>query len=158
MPMPQDASSPVRRTGSKLHVTYKVRGYHIDINGHVNNAVYLNYLEDARDDFLESLGLSLPDLQAQGILVVLAEVRIKYHRPALYGDRIEVWGWLCELRRVKSTWKMDIRQADSGHVLAEAWVRSAFLNELQQIIPIPEFVRERFEPLHVPDVASRWRR
>lgn len=141
----------VRREGKKLHTTYKVRGYHIDTNGHVNNAVYLNYLEDARDDFLEHLGMSIAELLQQGVLVFLSEVRLKFHSPALYGDHIEVWGWLCELRRVKSTWKMELRRAGSGELLAEAWIRAAFLNTEHHVIPIPQNVRETMESVYIPE-------
>jgi len=140
-----------RREGKRLCITYKVRGYHIDTNGHVNNAVYLNYLEDARDDFLEHLGLSISGFLQQGVLVFLSEVRIKFHMPALYGDRVEVWGWLCELRRVKSTWKMELRRAGTGELLAEAWIRAAFLNADQRIIRIPEEARATLETVHIPE-------
>jgi len=145
------ATSVVQRQGHKLHTTYKVRGYHIDTNDHVNNAVYLNYLEDARDDFLEYLGLSVSGFQARGVLLFLSEVRLKYHRPAEYGDWLEVWGWLSELRRVKSTWRMEIRRAGAGDLLTEAWMHAAFLDATHRILPIPEEVRHVLETIYIPD-------
>jgi YbgC/YbaW family acyl-CoA thioester hydrolase len=140
----------VRRQGNKLCTTYKVRGYHIDTNDHVNNAVYLNYLEDARDDFLEFLGLSVAGFQAQGVLVFLSEVRLKYHQPAVYGDWLDVWGWLSELRRVKSTWKMEIRRAGAGELLTEAWMQAAFLDVEHRILPIPSEARALLETIYAP--------
>jgi len=141
----------VRRQGKKLYTTYKVRGYHIDTNDHVNNAVYLNYLEDARDDFLEFLGLSVSSFQSQGILVFLAEVRLKFHRPAEYGDWLEVSGWISTLRRVKSTWKMDIRRAGTDVLLTEAWMNAAFLNTDHRILPIPPEAHSVLETIYIPE-------
>ena len=144
-------ATAVHRQGKRLHTTYKVRGYHIDTNDHVNNAVYLNYLEDARDDFLEYLGLSVSGFQAHGVLVFLSEVRIKFHQPAKYGDHLDVWGWLSELRRVKSTWKMEIRRAGAGDLLTEAWMHAAFLSATHRILPIPQEARDALETIYLPE-------
>ena len=141
----------VQRDGKQLCTTYKVRGYHVDINGHVNNAVYLNYLEDARDDFLKHLGFSIAEFQARGDSVVLAEVHIRFIQPALYGDILEARGWLSELRRVRSTWRMELWRAGTGVLLTQAWVKVAFLDRTGRVIPIPEAARARLETVYIPE-------
>lgn len=69
--------------------TVKVRGYHLDLYGHVNNARYLEFLEEARWRLLEE-NRDLGALHAQGIGFVAVKIVINYRRPALLGDRLEI--------------------------------------------------------------------
>lgn len=63
----------------------EVRDYECDIQGIVNNANYLHYLEATRHKFIQSLGLSFKKLHDGGMDVVVSEIEIKY-RTALTGD------------------------------------------------------------------------
>ena len=63
----------------------EVRDYECDIQGIVNNANYLHYLEATRHMFIKSLGLSFKKLHDDGMDVVVSEIEIKY-RTALTGD------------------------------------------------------------------------
>ena len=52
------------------HTTYvEVRTYELDSYNHVNNAVYLNYLEHARMDFLKAIGFDYKGLFAEGYML-----------------------------------------------------------------------------------------
>ena len=57
-----------------------VRWYECDTYGHVNNAVYLHYLEFARENYMRDLGISFSDMRASGIGLVVARVSIDYRR------------------------------------------------------------------------------
>lgn len=63
-----------------------VRFFDIDMNNHVNNAVYLTYMENARTDLLMHDFLSY---QKQGILFVVAEANCKYKRPIRLNDKVK---------------------------------------------------------------------
>lgn len=56
------------------------RSYECDGYGHVNNAVYLNYLEYARLEFLKGLGIDYGQLRAGGIGFVVVRICIDYRR------------------------------------------------------------------------------
>lgn len=77
-----------------------VRSYHLDGYGHVNNARYLEFLEEARWAFFERHGLS--DL-LQGIQMVVSRIDIRYRRSAIDGDILETETRLLEIlpRQVK---------------------------------------------------------
>jgi len=74
-----------------------VRGYELDVQGHLNQAVYLQYAEHARWECLRAAGI-LPDtLVAAGVGPVVLETVIKYLRELRGGDEAEVtcafvWG------------------------------------------------------------------
>lgn len=67
-----------------------VRSYECDAYNHVNNSVYLNYLEQARVEMLLDDGINYYELFNQGIGVIISEVNIKYLRSALPGDQLVV--------------------------------------------------------------------
>ena len=62
-----------------FNYTFKVRGYELDSFGHVNHAVYLNYMEQARWEIVRELGLYEMFKESGGFLVVI-EVNSKFIR------------------------------------------------------------------------------
>jgi len=67
-----------------------VRSYECDSYGHVNNAVYLHYLELARHTYLRDVGISLDELRAAGYALVVARVAIDYRLPCRTDDVLSV--------------------------------------------------------------------
>ena len=59
----------------------KVRSYECDFESIVNNAVYQNYLEHTRHEFLEAHHLNVVDLHRKGIDTVVARIQIAYKSP-----------------------------------------------------------------------------
>ncbi|GGW74597.1 thioesterase [Streptomyces griseoloalbus] len=74
-----------------------VRGYETDVQGHLNQAVYLNYAEHARWSLLQKAGITQSGLISQGVGPVALETTIRYRRELLAGDEVDVscaftWG------------------------------------------------------------------
>ncbi|MGY6021268.1 acyl-CoA thioesterase [Streptomyces spinosirectus] len=99
-------------------VPVTVRGYETDVQGHLNQAVYLNYAEHARWSLLRAAGIGQAELIGRGVGPVALETTIRYRRELLAGDEVEVtcaflWG-------ERKTFRMEqtIRKAD-GTVAAE---------------------------------------
>ena len=67
-----------------------VRDYECDLQGIVNNAVYLNYLEHARHEFLKERGLDFAVLHEEGLDLVVVRVELDYRSPLRSGDRFAV--------------------------------------------------------------------
>ena len=68
---------------------FEVRGYELDSFCHVNNAVYLNYIEQARWDILKKSGF-MEELINKGFFLVVTETNIKYIREAGLFDELIV--------------------------------------------------------------------
>lgn len=79
-------------------VSIQIRFSDIDWMGHVNNAVYLNYIEKARIDFFKTAALKI-DWKKVGI--ILARTEINYKMPALLEDDLYVKTW-CSRTGTKS--------------------------------------------------------
>ncbi len=59
----------------------------VDSAHHANNAVYLHYLEDARMEFLKRL---CTKYDIEDLDFVVAGLKINYHSPALFRERLLV--------------------------------------------------------------------
>lgn len=77
---------------AKYHhqLEFKVRDYECDLQGIVNNSVYLKYLEHSRHEFLKSIGLDFAQLFKDGIVAVVARVNLAYKYPLKSGDSFVV--------------------------------------------------------------------
>lgn len=73
-----------------FHVDVHVRGYEIDVFGHVNNAIYLNWLEHARWSMVGKSGVLDP---SQDVLAVLRHLTIDFQRETRLGDLVRVSLW-----------------------------------------------------------------
>ena len=71
-----------------FEMSWKVRDYECDLQGIVNNAVYMHYLEFTRNEFLNKTGTNLADLHAQGIDIVLARITMALKTPLKPGDEV----------------------------------------------------------------------
>jgi len=71
-------------------VRVTVRGYELDTQGHLNQAVYLQYAEHARWELLRTAGLPQDKLIASGVGPVALETTIKFRRELRGGDEVDV--------------------------------------------------------------------
>jgi acyl-CoA thioester hydrolase len=83
--------------GDTFQVRVGVRGYELDIQGHLNQAVYLQYAEHARWEHLRAAGVTPAKLQASHSGPVVLETTIKYLSELRAGDEVDVssafeWG------------------------------------------------------------------
>ncbi|MDR0982413.1 MAG: acyl-CoA thioesterase [Culturomica sp.] len=68
----------------------KVRDYECDLQGIVNNANYLHYMEHARHEFLTKMGGNFAELHKQGLDAVIRRIEIEYLHSLTSGDTFAV--------------------------------------------------------------------
>jgi len=101
----------------------EVRFADCDPLGHVNNAVYLSYLEQARFGLWRKLwGFTGATAltAARGAGLILARVECDYRRPSTYGDLLDVRLGLASIGRTSFTYDYEIAGAGGGPLVAEA--------------------------------------
>jgi acyl-CoA thioester hydrolase len=109
----------------KFKTLLRVRHYEMDALGHVNNAVYQNYLEQAAIEHSEHLGLTLDVYRELAGVFVMRRVEIEYLRPAVAGDTLEITTWLQEMRGSRAIRRYEIRKQNQDELLVTAealWV------------------------------------
>ncbi len=73
-------------TSSRFELNFVVRDYECDLQGIVNNSVYLNYLEHTRHTFLMSQNIDFAALHKEGIDLVISRIEIDYRHSLTSGD------------------------------------------------------------------------
>jgi acyl-CoA thioester hydrolase len=103
-----------------------VRTYECDGNDHVNNAVYLNYLEFARHKFLKDIGFDYPGASRAGYMIYVARVEIDYRKSAVLDDTLTIKSWPIKKGAVSGVIAQEIKRGDD--IIAEAKVTWAFVD------------------------------
>lgn len=111
----------------KYFTKFKVRTYECDSYGHVNNAVYLNYLEFGRMDYLQQAGFDYNGCVKAGFYLYVTHVDIYYKSSAYFGDELTIETSPVKLGAVSGQIHQIIRN-QNGVVCAEADVTWASVN------------------------------
>lgn len=132
--------------GSRFSLRFPVRSYELDFLGHVNNAVYLQYLEQARLTLLEELGYPLRALIDREWRNAVVHISIDYRREALYGDVVVVHSEVETIGRTSITLRHRlIREGDEESPLAEARVVLVWQDLDGRPTPVPDEIRRALE-------------
>ena len=102
-----------------------VRYYEMDPLGHVNNAVYLHYAEEAAIEHSRRLGFGEARWRELEGAWVVRRHEIDYHRPAVAGDELEVTTRVESITQVRATRRTSIVRLNDNVLVAEAvthWV------------------------------------
>jgi len=118
----------MRREDYRYTLDFLVRDYECDIEGIVNNAVYQNYLEHARHEFLKSTGISFTELAASGVNLVVVRAELDYRAPLRSGDRFWVGLNTERLSRVRFAFLQDIYTAGDDRLLCQGRIIGTALN------------------------------
>lgn len=102
-------------------LTLKVRDYECDLQGIVNNANYLHYLEHTRHEFLTKAGLNFAKLHEEGVDPVVANIHIAYKTPLRSGDEF-VSKLLVRKERIKYVFHQDIYRKNDNKLAIRSTV------------------------------------
>jgi acyl-CoA thioester hydrolase len=111
------------------------RSYECDSYGHVNNAVYLNYLEFARMAFLKQAGIAYDSLRRKGFGLVVARICIEYQLPVGAEDRLRIVTVPLERGRASCTFSQKIFR--EGRLVADAQVTWACVDPQGRPVKLP---------------------
>lgn len=92
--------------------THTVRSYELDGNNHVNNAVYLNYFEFARMEFLRDIGFHYRKFRELGYALFVTEVHITYRQAAAVLDELTITTEPVKKRRASGVFRQTIYRGD----------------------------------------------
>lgn len=120
--------------------SFQVRGYEIDSFNHVNNGVYLNYLEQERWTFFHDTNW-LEYMKSNGLYPVVVEANIKYVRELKVFDKAVI----------KSNWRNDgehliadqiIYFEGSNLAVAKAKIKMLLVSSERVVHDLPDFIKQ----------------
>jgi YbgC/YbaW family acyl-CoA thioester hydrolase len=122
-----------------------VRSFECDSYAHVNNAVYLHYLEAARMEFLSDIGFDYDKMRKMGFAIYIARINIAYKAPAFTNDILHIKTVPIKRRKTNGIFHQTVLKEED--VVAEAEVTWVFVNEsgVPSRIP-PELDYSEFNP------------
>ncbi|MGH7610577.1 MAG: acyl-CoA thioesterase [Candidatus Dormibacteria bacterium] len=108
---------------------WRVRQYEVDSQGHLNNAVYLNYAEELAARHAEACGYGRAWSKARGGRWVIRRHEIDYHLPCLFGDELELRVQVLLVRGARGQRRTTVRRLPEGVLAASiftewVWVRA----------------------------------
>ena len=136
----------------KLIFTEPVYTYQIDFVGHVNNIVYIQWLENARIKLIEAMGLTITQIaEIDEILPIITETNIKYKKPFFLYSKVNIEAWVSEMFNVSANFKFRFLN-ENGEVCSTAQQRILFIDKAT-LRPSRKIVkyRENFERYYIPD-------
>jgi acyl-CoA thioester hydrolase len=116
-----------------------VRFRDLDALGHVNNAVFLTYIESARVAFLQHLGAAAT---LEDMSIIVARIEIDFRAPVGFGEEVEIT--VRATRFGTKSFDLDYELRVDGKVVAEAKsVLVGYDYAKGETIEIPDEWRER---------------
>ena len=109
----------------------------MDENGHVNNVMYVQWMQDAAVRHYEAMGGRQITIDLGATWVVRSHT-IEYLRPAFAGERIRVLTWVATMRRVRSLRRYRFVRLEDGQELVRGetdWVFVDVNSGAPQAIP-----------------------
>ncbi|MDL4913556.1 MAG: YbgC/FadM family acyl-CoA thioesterase [Enterobacterales bacterium endosymbiont of Blomia tropicalis] len=130
-----------------MRTAIKVRGYHLDVYQHVNNARYLEFLEEARWQWLEEVN-AFNWLVTQKLAFVVVNININYRRPAVLGDVLEIESELTQLNGKSGILAQRVLLAGHETVIADAALTFVCVDlHSQKAVPLNGELRQRLHDL-----------
>lgn len=129
----------------------------LDRLGHVNNVVYLRWLEEISWAHITSLGMDWSLQQQLGKAMAITRTEIDYLQPALAGDELRLGTWLVEFDgRFRSARRFQLVRVRDGKTLVRALSRHACVDmRTQRPCRVPdEYVARLMPALVSTDVSS----
>lgn len=123
---------------------HTVASYEMDSFGHVNNAVFLNYLEKARSEFLTLKGLRFDDFFKWRRFPVVARASLYYKWPAKTGERLKIDGWLTAYTATSFTLEYKITGDESGKLHLTGETFHVFVDDNNRPSRIPREFMDKF--------------
>ena len=115
-----------------FELAFSVRDYECDLQGLVNNAVYLNYLEHTRHEFLKNIGFDFAELHRSGFDLVMTRCELEYRSPLRSGDHFAVGLNMVRESRLRFSFYQDLFRHNREELLLCAKIVATCLNEKGQ--------------------------
>ncbi|MFV8282518.1 acyl-CoA thioesterase [Christiangramia marina] len=127
----------------KSHETsVKVRYAETDQMGVVHHSIYPQYLEIARLNWLDTLGISYKSMEEEGIMLPVFELNLKYHKPVTFDEKIRIETRLREQPNVKIIFDYSLYN-EQGNLVTTGYTVLVFMDaKTRKPVRCPKYMLE----------------
>lgn len=123
----------------------RVRYAETDPMKYVYYGNYATYFELGRVELFRSIGISYDEIEKQGIWLPVSDYKIKYLKPALYDQKLEIHTFLKKIPGVRIEFEYEIYNEENIKI-TEASTTLFFLNaETNKVMKCPDFLMKLIE-------------
>ncbi len=134
-------------TRKMIHTTHSIRVRYAETDPmkYVYYGNYATYFEVARVELFRSIGISYDEIENQGIWLPVSDYKIKYIRPALYDQKLEIHTYVKKIPGVRIEFEYEIYNEEHTKI-TEASTTLFFLDaKTNKVIKCPDFLMELIE-------------
>ena len=127
------------------NTSIRVRYGETDPMKYVYYGNYAEYFEVARVELFRSLGMSYDEIEKRGIFLPVSEYKIKYLKPALYDQLLEIRTYVRKIPGIRIEFEYEIYNEENVKI-TEASTTLFFLDsETNKIVKCPDYLMELIE-------------
>jgi acyl-CoA thioester hydrolase len=115
-------------TQARVTCRFPVRHYELDAFGHVNHAVYAQYMQEAAIEGSTRAGFGPEWYRARGTGWVIRRLTVRYLAQATHADTVTVETWVSQMRGPTSTREYDLTRASDGARVARGRAQWVYLD------------------------------
>jgi len=129
------------------YIRIKVRGYHLDQHGHLNNNGYTRFLEEARWSLFENFN-AIEFLSQMDLTLTLVNSNINYRKPCFFNDALEIHTKVMRIGNTSCKIDQTIYLEGTSEIIADAVNTFVLMdNKLHKAVPIKGQAREKLAQL-----------
>lgn len=136
----------------KLTYHEKIYTYHIDFVGHVNNIIYIQWMENGRVKLLEAIGMPPSEIsQSEEIFPILTETNIQYKKPLFLTNTVTIESWVSKLNNASAILEFRFYN-EKNELCATGWQKGLFIDRnTSRPARLTEKHRQAFQKYFLPD-------
>jgi len=134
--------------------TFRIRYAETDQMGVVHNAVYPVWFEIGRTELSHQCDFPYSKIEESGIAMAVAELTVRYKRPAKYDNKVTVRTWVEKIRSKMIQFNYSVRDAESDEILATGHSIHVFV-DMESFRPtrLPDTIMSHFQVWNSPENA-----
>jgi acyl-CoA thioester hydrolase len=119
-------------------IDIRVRYQETDAQGRVHHANYLNWFEQGRVELLRAAGHSYKDLEATGVMLVIAEIQIEYFQGAEFDDLLQLTTTTERAKGARIEHRYELRRGDK--LIAQGRTTVACVDRTGRVLRLPKWL------------------
>lgn len=123
-----------------------VHRQHLDLFEHVNNVIYVQFIEEVAIGHAAAVGFTLERFKALGVIPVMRRHELRYHRPAVLGDALVVSTEVTHCQGVRATRHNEVRRERDDALLVDSTSEWVWLEPRRfKPVRVPQAILEAFD-------------